>query len=184
MSQQQTTAQTASITLDDVFKALQHWRDNKTQYEGSGIPDEVWHKIFQLEKAGYKAAHLKRLFSLNTMQYRKKQEQITQTQSEAPVESISSGPREVEQKNAVQFGEAVVVHKGQQDVPSLTQAANPTKSAISQLKSTKEHLDPYLDTTTVIVECIRDDGHRLKIHTTSERLDIVMRTFFNKEVVV
>ena len=184
MSQPQTTAQTASITLDDVFKALQHWRDNKTQYEGSGIPDEVWHKIFQLEKAGYKAAHLKRLFSLNTMQYRKKQEQSTQTHSETPVESSSSGSVEVEQKNAVQFGEAVVVHEETQDVPPLTQAANQTKSAISQLKATSDRMDSYLDTTTVIVECIRDDGHRLKIHTTSERLDIVMRTFFNREVVV
>ena len=184
MSELQTTTQTASITLDDVFKALQHWRDNKTKYEGSGIPKEVWYKIFQLEKAGYKESQLRRLFDLNTTQYRKKREQLTQTQSEPTVEPSSSESTEVEEKDVVQFGEAVVVHEETQDVPPLTQAANQTKSAISQLKSTSDRMDSYLDTTTVIVECIRDDGHRLKIHTTSERLDIVMRTFFNKEVVV
>lgn len=176
MSQPQTT----SITLDDTFKALQHWRNNKTQYEGSGIPDEVWGKIFQLKSVGYTDAELKRMFSLNSTQYRNKKEQLIQAQSEPTVDPSSSEYTEVEEKDAVQFSEAIVAHEGQQDVPPLTQAANQTKSAISQLKSTSDRMDSYLDTTTVIVECLRDDGHRLKIHTTSERLDIVMRTFFNK----
>ncbi len=65
-------------------------------------------------------------------------------------------------------------------VPSLTQAANATKQAISQLKSTHTRPADYLDPTTIIVECIRPDGHRLKIHTTCKRVSTVMDAFFTQ----
>ena len=60
-------ATTESPTIDEVVTLLQHWRDNKDQYEGRGIPDEIWHKTFALENSGrFSAAVLKRTFGLSS----------------------------------------------------------------------------------------------------------------------
>ena len=39
----------SNVTLDAAFKAMQHWRDNKADYDHPGVPDTVWQLIFQLE---------------------------------------------------------------------------------------------------------------------------------------
>ncbi|GAG16287.1 unnamed protein product, partial [marine sediment metagenome] len=66
---QQNAPNSATITLDEVFKAMQHWRKNKKDYSGVGIPDKIWSSIFQLEHNGYIASELKRCFTLNSRQY-------------------------------------------------------------------------------------------------------------------
>ena len=172
----------STTSLDEVFKAVQHWRDHKTDYKGVGIPDDIWVKIFQLESQGYTGIQLRRLFGLNSAQYSRKYMTLTQEDNSA---TIDATPKSVKTKPPMpppgEFGEAIV-SSAQQAVPSLeTVAANQTRQALSQLKSTHRQAESYLDINTVIVECIRPDGHRLKIHTTSERLDVVMQNFFAKD---
>ena len=173
----------SATSLDEVFKAVQHWRDHKTDYKGVGIPDDIWVKIFQLESQGYTGIQLRRLFGLNSAQYSRKY--MTLTQEDNSASTIDATPKSVKTKPATpppcEFGEATL-SSAQQAVPSLdTVAANQTRQALSQLKSTHRQAESYLDINTVIVECIRPDGHRLKIHTTSERLDILMQSFFAKD---
>lgn len=57
-----------TTTLDEVFSLVQYWRDHKTEFEGRGLPDTIWLKIFELEDSGrYTASQLKRLFGLVPM---------------------------------------------------------------------------------------------------------------------
>ena len=60
------------VTFDDVYKDISHWRLHKNEYPNRGIPDLTWKKIFQLRAQGYSDNELKRLFSLNSQQYRVK----------------------------------------------------------------------------------------------------------------
>ncbi len=172
------------ITLDSVFKDMRHWRKHKNEYPEAGIPDGVWRKIFQLEDSGYTTRELKRLFTLNSKQHDLKRCQLRQSHdhNRAPLglKMPQSQPEQTE--NPAVFCEAVVKTERQQNIPALTQAANNTKKALSTLKSTHQKADSYLDLTTIIVECIRPDGQRLKIHTTSQSLDTVMQAFFEQGV--
>ena len=34
---------TDELSLDAASKAIQHWRENKSDYPGSGIPDDIHH---------------------------------------------------------------------------------------------------------------------------------------------
>ena len=85
----------------------------------------------------------------------------------SPKDSVSPQP---------DFCEAVVA-----PIPALTPEettkAAKTKSATKQLKSAQHKPEHYLDTSTIIVEYIRPDGHRLKIHTTTQSIDHVMQSF-------
>jgi hypothetical protein len=174
--------ETTPTTLDKVFKALQYWRSHKDQYEGAGIPDEIWRLIFQLENnKEYSSSELKKLFALNSKQYQIKHSLLCKT----PYEMIPEVSKPEDTSTAVpkdpvklDFAEATV----DQTIPSLAESAHRTKQVISQLKST--HLKPaqYLDPTTIVVECIRPDGHRLKIHATTQSLDRVMQTFIQQGV--
>lgn len=187
MSQQQTTAvATDSISLDTVFKALQHWRKNRKSYEGSGIPDKVWLMIFELEGNGYTGKELRRLFTLNSQQYSLKRNELCHEKN-TPIIKPTNTPKPdiTQQNNSTNFSEAIIsVTNDVSPVPSLTQRINQTKQAIVRLKSPDNRAENYLDTSTIIVECIRPDGHRLKIHTTTDRLDTVMQTFYNQKVVL
>ena len=70
MTTQSNTQTSPPITLDEVFTLIEHWREHKHEYNGTGIPDNIWLKIFELESKGnYKAAKIRRLFGLNTQQY-------------------------------------------------------------------------------------------------------------------
>lgn len=186
MSQQSTVVNSA-VSIDSVFKELQHWRKNKKNYDCHGIPDNIWKSIFQLEAEGRPDKELRRIFGLNSEQYRKKHTQHYQLQTSSrpnvtKAHSIN-GVTKANNVAPIQFSEAMIDNAGQHSpILPLAQAAQKTKQAISQLKSTDNNPERYLDTSTIIVECIRPDGHRLKIHTTNHRLDVVMRAFFSQEV--
>lgn len=172
----------STVTFDDVFKAMQHWRNHKNEYPKPGIPDDVWLMIFGLENNGYTAKDLKRLFNLNSQQYAIKQNQLAapNNQPSSPSELKESCDSSKQSDNKVDFCEAVIESSAQDNIPSLAEAANATKKAVSQLKSTNNNSANYLDPTTIIVECLRPDGHRLKIHITSKSVNTVMEAFFGK----
>lgn len=182
MSQQQDSPETP-VTFDEAFKALQHWRKHKKEYPCAGIPENVWLKVFQLENNGYTANELKRLLTLNSQQYDKKRNEFRQPSDHintfATLDKAQNNP---EPNSPVDFCEAAVKPDNQQNIPSLTQAADNTKKVISKLKSTDNKTENYLDMTTIIVECIRPDGQRLKIHTTSQSLNVVMQAFYQQGV--
>ena len=156
------------ITIDKVFSALKHWRDHKSDYPSPGIPNDVWAMLFQLEKQGFTVAELRRIFSLSNTQYINKKKQLVNT--EANQSSVVT-PINIDNIN---FSEVKV----KQNIPELSERASQNKKAVTQLKSTKDDLASILDLTTIIVECIRPDGHCMKIHTTTKSIDKVMQGFF------
>ena len=170
-------------SLDSVFNAMKHWRSNKQAYDGPGIPQKIWDVIFQLEKQGHKKSDLCRTFGLNSEQYnimRGRRSPTVNISTENKVENIEV---KIKKPEAVQFGEAICADNiANKSIPPLVQAAQQTKQVINQLKTSDNQPERYLDMTTIIVECVRPDGHRLKIHTTNDRLDIVMQCFFNQGV--
>jgi len=169
------------VTIDKVLNALNHWRENKHDYAGPGIPNEVWLLIFQLENKGHSVVDLRRIFSLSTTQYSTKKKQLINTEPGKPLavaQKKQSGGSPIDDGD-IKFCEAT----GQQNVPaqsipSLTETASQNKKAVTQLKSTNNNPESFLDLTTIIVECIRPDGHRMKIHTTTKSIDKVMQGFF------
>ncbi len=174
--------ETTPTTLDKVFKALQYWRAHKDQYEGKGIPDSIWRLIFQLEEnKEYSSGELKTLFALNSKQYKVKRSLLCKDSQEtipAALEPNNTSKASPANPAKLDFAEATV----DQMIPSLAESARRTKQVISKLKSTHLKPEQYLDPTTIIVECIRPDGHRLKIHTTTQSLDRVMQTFIQQGV--
>lgn len=176
---QQAQSIPAAVTLDTTFAALKHWREHKEEYEGGGIPDKLWKMFFQLENNGMSPSEIRRFFSINSQQYARKRIELM------PLNSKKSVMQQVPHKNPpthvktdVNFCEVNVKSSVDQKIPSLTQAAKASKKTLSQLRSTDSSAEHYLDLTTIIVECIRPDGHRLKIHTTTKSLDQVMQAFF------
>ncbi len=169
---------TEAVSIDAVMNKLQHWRDNKSSYPGSGIPDAVWEMIFSLEGAGHRATTLRSLFGLSSAQYTRKREQLKA--APAKKSNPSTSTKAPKRDTSATFAEVSVTSSGppQAGVPSLAQAAANNQQAVKHLRSTNTSAEQYLDPTTIIVECIRPDGHRLKIHTTNNRLDVIMQTFF------
>ena len=178
----QSAVDNTNISLDSLFKAMQHWRNNKQDYDGPGIPDNIWEMIFKLEEQDYTKNDLCRAFTLNSQQYDKKRSQhysSTQTSSEPKLDEAGN---KSQQNTALEFSEAILAGEETPPlIPPLTQATQQTKQATIQLKSTDIKPERYVDTTTVIVECIRADGHRLKIHMTNHRLDDLMQNFLSQE---
>ena len=179
---EQDHSNSAPLTIDKVFSALKHWREHKNEYASTGIPKDVWLMIFQLENNGYSAAEIKRLFTLNSSQYAKKKQQLSNNiPTQIPAAPQKSQVSTTQQSdNDIDFCETTVKQSAPQKIPTLAESANQTKQAVSQLKSTQNHPQGFLDLTTIIVECIRPDGHRLKIHTTTQSLDKVMEAFYRQ----
>ena len=176
-----------AITFDDVFKDMEHWRNHKNEYEGSGIPEVIWRKVFELERTGcYTATQLKRMLGLNSQQYRTKQAALINpvasgpNKQRIPESNAATTPKEDASQEPI-FCEAFVSPDAQPQVPALTpdntKKAKKTKAVIKQLKSTQQQPECYLDRSTIIVEYLRPDGHRLKIHTTTQSIHQVMRSF-------
>ena len=177
----------ATVTLDEVFAEMQYWRDHKDEFDGYGIPDGIWSKIFQLETGVYSATQLRRLFSLNSQQYIAKKKQLSESGilEPKPIKVASNIATQqalpCSPDNKLELCEALISEGTQADsIPSLTEKSTETKKAITQLKSTQQKPENYLDMTTIIVECIRPDGHRLKIHTTTQSIDKVMQGFIQQ----
>ncbi len=169
--------QKSNVTLDQAFQAVSHWRNNKDQYENRGIPDNVWKLVFQLENQGYLPKDLKRALSLNSKQYDEKKNQIVSTLAKTAekindLKAVNSGD-----DGSNIFCEAKIKPVDAPAIPSLSDAVQKNKQAVATLKSTINKPQDYLDMTTIIVEYIRPDGHRLKIHTTSESIHKVMSAF-------
>lgn len=169
-------------TLGDVVTRIEHWRNNKSEYTGHGIPDAIWIKIFELDKSGsYTARQLKRILTLNSQQYNAKKAQLlkpkaaTGKRPKPRVNKAADTPHKKIPPEA-EFCEAVVA-----PIPALTPVQTlktaSTKAAIKQLKSTQKKPEEYLSTSTIVVEYIRPDGHRLKIHTTDQSIHHVMHSF-------
>lgn len=168
-----------TVTLENVFQSLQHWRNNKTKYPGRGIPNKIWTDIFILAgQDGYTSKSIRKLFNLNTQQYNQKHQSLMEKQSSED-KIINNSIEESKQISpAITFGEAVVT--SDVDIPRLDAATDKTKKAMKTLKSTAPFETNLLDPTTAVVECIRADGHRLKIHITALRLEVLMQTFLNQ----
>ena len=180
---EQITPETQQISLDTVFSAIKHWRANKQDFDKPGILDPIWNSIFLLEDNGYGKSELRRLFGLNSHQYNIKRDQFDSTKNQInddePLKT-SKDNKKNDQAPVALFAEAIVDgHSQKHSAPPLTTSAEKTKQAVKQLKSPDKKPENYLDNTTVIVECIRDDGHRLKIHMTTCRIDTLMQSFFN-----
>lgn len=175
----QLISESDTITLEGVFKSIQHWREHKDEYPGRAIPDEIWKKTFALaEQDDYSPSIVRQLFKLNSEQYnRKHQALMGQTSSEVKPINTSIGNYK-KPSPAITFGEAVA--DPNIDIPTLKAAADKTKKVVKTLKSTEPFKMSMLDPTTAVVECIRADGHRLKIHITAQRLDVLIETFFSQ----
>lgn len=166
-----------SLTLDKVDKAVCYWRANKHKESKSGIPDELWKNIFKLEDVGsYSDKKLRHLFDLNSAQYKKKRQELGNTATNVSTDNSNNQPAEFCEVTT-QATPPVV------EVPPLTMAhAAETKKTVRHLKSTNQDSRQHLDTSTIIVECIHPDGHRLKLHTTNQGLDLVIKAFYQQGV--
>jgi len=181
------------ITLGNVYKAMEDWRVNVSpKNKRAGIPDNIWRAFFELEKRGYKFSDIKRVFAINLSQYKLKKQQLIgdeieqsniertskcSTPQETAIESEKPNPQKIPDT----FCQVTLDHGVKSRIPSLeqkTSAAHATKAVVNHLKSTKNKPEDYLDRTTIIVECIHPNGHRLKIHTTQENIESVIQTFF------
>ena len=181
MTTQSNTQTSQPITFDEVFTLIEHWRENKNAYEGTAIPDDIWLKIFELENSGkYTAIQIRRLIGLSTQQYKNKQGQLLKPAglSSNPQKSVSKADSTPNNPASQQpdFCEAIV-----SPVPALTpeetKKAAKTNTAIKQLKTAQHKPEHYLDTSTIIVEYILPNGHRLKIHTTTHSIDHIIQSF-------
>ena len=179
LDQQTKPLERSKATLDAAFKAMQHWRDNKADYDRPGVPDTVWQLVFQLEaQPEFDKTTLCHLLKLNSEQYDKKRKQhVPAAKPAAPTKPAS----EASKPEPLQFGEARVVDSTVQGTPPLAAAAQKTQQAVKQLKKVERQTARYLDITTIIIECVRPDGHCLKIHTAQEQLPSIMQHFFNQE---
>ncbi len=177
------TEATSKPTLDDVFKAMQDWRNNKGGYDSPGIPDNVWKMIFELESQGYSSKDLKRIFSLNSGQHDKKKHQLTGGPKRVSKEADANNPtKTLAGESSSPFCEAKVTADAPSKIPSLSTTLQKNKRAVATLKSTVNKPEDYLDMSTIIVEYIRPDGHRLKIHTTNDSIDKLMCAFAQQGV--
>ena len=157
-------------TLDAAFQAIEHWRKNKATY-GANIPDEVWSKIFPLEET-YSPSKIRQIFAISKQTYLSKRTELQGKKNvcqSQPAHNLSSG-----------FSEAVIndMPSWLDETPRLTNMATTTKP----LKKTDHDAYPasFLDLSTVVVEFIRADGQRMKIHTTDKSFRELMRVFFEE----
>lgn len=160
-------------SLDSVFKAMEYWRKNKSKY-GASIPDEIWLQLFQLEKA-YPLSKIKQIFGISKKTYLNKraelQGKINPYQSQ-PVHDVPTG-----------FSEAIVSDTppqfpGPDETPQLTRTDK--KSLRKKDRDDDSNPATFLDFSTVVVEFIRADGQRMKIHTTDKSFRELMRVFFEE----
>lgn len=166
------------ITIDSVLRDMDHWRTHKNDYPNKAIPDNLWLKIFKLARE-HSPSRVKTIFGLNSKQYQVKYDQLTFT--DLPPVKTTAPAKSKNASNPTAFCEVSVkpaasTHAKPQAAPAPL--AHTSRDALAQLKSNDSNPASYLDISTTIVECIRPDGHRLKIHTTNKKLHEVMKVFF------
>lgn len=167
------------LTIESTLQALTHWRNNKNNkelYPEPGIPSKVWKMFFALEEQGYPSKTIRQMFSVNSAQYKKKKQAV---QNNAP--NTNANPtKTVSKVSPINFCEAVVQSNTDTAKVANLNKAIENRQVVKQLKSTTDNPADYLDFTTVIIECIRPDGHRLKIHASNQSIDIIMKTFYHE----
>jgi len=169
----QTSVTNHDVTFDSVFKELQKWRNNKGSGAGSSrsIPNSIWEQIFALEQSSYKGTDLRRMFVLNALQYKKKYEEL-------------ATPQKIAAPSLEPFAEvSIPVKLKNQPLPERAKlkAVEDIKSEITQIKSSKKVSDDFSAIKTIIVELVRPDGYKLRIHTTNDSVDLVMASFMNQK---
>ena len=76
------TDMTGKLSLDAACRAIQHWRENKSDYPGSGIPNDIWNMMFTLENSGHDKKMLQRMLGVNPKQYERKNKELTSANKE------------------------------------------------------------------------------------------------------
>lgn len=172
------------VSLDSVEQALMHWRANKDKFPSSGIPDNLWLQIFSLENPSRSGGKLRKLFGLNSQQYKKKHAQLMSEKNGQPAtapatppvtEPPASTPDASTSAAPSPFAEVCVESNA---VPPLVPDVQATQATLKTIKNTHTPINTFLDPTTVVIECIRQDGQRLKIHTRTQAIDSIVHTFY------
>jgi hypothetical protein len=143
-------------TLDDVSLAMKCWRETKKNSSDS-MPDEIWINIFKLADM-HSEKRVRVFLGITTTQYaeryRKLSPQLNRSQTPDP---------------SPEFCEATIPPDRERQ----------TRSSVQALRSNKPALESYIDTNTIIVECIKPDGHRIKIHAVQKNIREIMLAFFD-----
>ena len=162
-----------SVTLDEVMVELEAWRHEKKaspSTDNRSIPDGIWRKVFQLQDR-FSDSKLKKLFGLNSAQYRKKYNELCEGNNVAS-----------QTEQTVNFCEATVSPEYEDAIPDLTQSKNnahkTTTDDLKNLRSNDDDYKQYIDGSATVVECIHPNGARLKIYTTTNALFEVMSSFY------
>ena len=79
------TDMTGELSLDAACRAIQHWRENKNDYPGSGIPNDIWNMMFTLENSGHDKKMLQRMLGVNPKQYERKTKELTLANKKNPI---------------------------------------------------------------------------------------------------
>lgn len=172
------TSPTSTPSIDVTLKKFAHWRKNKS-HNASVIPNALWLQCFELAKE-HGIASVKVLFGLSHSQYKKKYHELIE--SKQP--EINTGKSKV--ASVVDFAQAQPAIESSWDISDDTQSTTEEPAsnfADDDLSPKKKRLPSYIDVTTIIVECIRPDGYRLRLHTTTDSITEVMQAFFEvKEI--
>jgi len=166
-----------SVTIDAAISAFTNWRATKKGSKSTPIPNALWDMAFALEAVGYTPSLIKTALGLSTNQYQTQKNKRNKSNTALP-ETALPRPCFVEAAHQVSGGEKEWPKRTQEDLPSLSDLANTNRQSIKSVKT--NNANHSLNPQTVIVECIRDDGHRLRIHTTDERMVEIFSAFFNQ----
>ena len=168
------TTNPEAVTLDSIAQALDEWRANKHLSKQRAIPDETWQKIFSMENK-HTAVALRAIFKLNSQQYEKKRQELISSDEKTPqIEATAKQPISLPSKD-IAFAEVKIADT---TISALSENARLNSQTIKNIKNTKIEHEEFLDNNTVIVECIRGDGNKLKIHTTCQKIGDILNSFF------
>lgn len=177
MSEKQTEI-TDELSVETACKAIQHWRENKSDYPGSGIPDDIWRMMFSLEESGHDKKMLLRVLGMNAKQYKRKHKELISTGKSSTTTTDDKSSINPPPDAKLEFKDITAAMSEPPPFNAeLSQEIKEAKAAVSKLKSTVDRPDDYLDRTTIIVECLDPHGFRLRIHMTSDSIEDVMQAF-------
>ena len=174
------TDMTGKLSLDAACRAIQHWRENKSDYPGSGIPNDIWNMMFTLENSGHDKKMLQRMLGVNPKQYERKNKELTSANKENPIASNTENNLSTNISSDLSLEFKDITESMREPPPldaQLNQEIKEAKSAVSHLKSPVDCPNDYLDRTTIVVECFDPQGFRLRIHMTADSIESVMEAF-------
>lgn len=168
---------TQEQTLDSVNSKLIAWRKNKKKTGQINIPDDLWLDIFKVAKI-HTPSRVRHFFSLSSSQYNKKYAQLFGSDN-----NLNEDVELIDNINQVEINHPFCEVNIIPDLtPELNAKANEVRTSIKKIKNTKSEPLTYCDNDTVIVECIRSDGHRLKIHTVNKNAQQIVSNFFGGQL--